>query len=80
MPQATDELRAEMEKLYGDPVSDSGPYKFLRDRGFVDKGGWLSKPGVYWDDLSEQEKLSLNFLADEWDYAFDFRRPEQPST
>lgn len=80
MPQAADEDRAKMQGYFGDPVSDAGPYKFLAERGFVDKAGWLSKPGVYWEDLSEKEKDCLNFLADEWDYAFDFRRPEAVSS
>jgi hypothetical protein len=81
MPQATDELRGEMEKLFGDPISDSGPYTFLiTERGFSDTAGHLSKPGTYWDELSEKEKLCLEFLADEWDYAWDFHRPVEQST
>jgi hypothetical protein len=77
MPQASDEMRAEVEKVFGDPVCDSGPWQFLRENGFTEKGGLITKPGIYWADLSEKEKLALEFLADEWDYAWDFRAPPQ---
>lgn len=77
MPQATDELRAKIAEHFGDPVCDSGPWKFLAKNGFTERAGWITKPGIYWDDLSEKEKLCLEFLADEWDYAFDFRRASQ---
>lgn len=77
MPQASDELRAKMQEHFGDPIDDSGPWQFLAGNGFVEKGGWITKPGTYWDDLSEKEKLALEFLADEWDYAWDFRRPAE---
>lgn len=81
MPQAADEDRAKMQGYFGNPVCDSGPMKFLAERGFgFTRGGLIVKPGTYWDELSEKEKDCLNFLADEWDYAFDFRRPEAAAT
>lgn len=46
--------------------------------GFTEHGGWIIKPGAYWDGMSEKEKLCLEFLADEWDYAFDFRPVNAP--
>lgn len=76
MPQATDELRAKMNEFFGNPVSDAGPWRFLAGNGFKESAGWIIKPGTYWDELSEKEKLCLEFLGDEWDYAFDFRRPD----
>ncbi len=75
MPQASDEQRSKMEEYFGDPVCDAGPWKFLSENGFTENGGWIVKPGTFWDDMSDKEKACLEFLADEWDYAFDFRRP-----
>lgn len=73
MPQATDELRSKMLEYFGDSIDPEGPAKFLRERGFLEKGGWITKPGTYWDDLTEKERHCLFFLADEWDFAWDFR-------
>ena len=75
MPQASDELRSKMAKYFGDPVDDSGPWNFLSNAGFRQKGGWITHPSAYWDSMSEKERDCLQFLADEWDYAYDFSNP-----
>ncbi len=69
MPQADDELRAKIEKMFGDPVDDSGPYKKLIDAGFVDARGILRPPAGR--DISDDEWTCIAFLCDEWDYSFD---------
>lgn len=70
MPQASDELRAEMERRFGDRVSDQGPMQYLTTRGYTLNGDWTwSKPGV--SDLKQMardEFECLLFLAHEWDF------------
>lgn len=71
MPQATDELRAEMKHLFGDPINDAGPIKFLEDRGYklTKQWTWLPKPGVKFPaDMDNDEWMSLLFLIQEWDF------------
>lgn len=72
MPQATDEQRDKMGEYFGDRIDDSGPYLFLITQGFKDKDGWWTHPTKKWKEMSQKEKDCLYFLADEWDYAFDF--------
>jgi hypothetical protein len=70
VPQASDELRSEMERRFGDPVSDAGPMKFLEDAGYVLGRDWQwRKPGI--SDLKQmtrEEFECLMFLAHEWDF------------
>lgn len=70
MPQASDELRAQMERRFGDPVDDTGPIQFLRNAGYTLNRDWTwSKPGI--SDLAQmtrEEFDCLLFLAHEWDF------------
>jgi hypothetical protein len=71
MPQATDELRARMNQLFGDPVDDAGPISFLEKRGFVLTSAfeWRLPPGVKtWAELTTDEQNCICFLCDEWDF------------
>jgi len=71
MPQATDELRNEMERLFSDPVSDRGPIAFLQKAGYrMTKGfEWRPPEGVNkWTDLTRDQQLCIAFLCDEWDF------------
>lgn len=71
MPQASDELRREMEMRFGDPVSDSGPTKHLFDAGYRLTRGWFWRaPKQYtaWEQLPETDRLCIRFMFDEWDY------------
>lgn len=70
MPQASDQQRALMEKWFGDPVDDTGPYAFLMARGYQEWAGLLIKP-VPAHAVSEYEWACIEFLADEWDFGFE---------
>lgn len=78
MPQASNEQRALMEKWFGDPVDDGGPYRFLQSHGFTEWAGTF-KPPVPSHNVSCDEWECIAFLCDEWDYGFN-RRPASPST
>jgi hypothetical protein len=73
MPQASDELRTKMEEYFGDPINDWGPTKYLLDAGYLEKGGWWRKPTSE-HVVTEKEQDCLNFLCDEWDHCYDFRK------
>jgi hypothetical protein len=71
MPQASDELRAEMQRLFNDPVDDGAPLRFLKAAGYTltRQFFWLPKEGVTsYEDMTEDERLCLKFLIDEWDF------------
>lgn len=69
MPQASDELRAEMERRFGDPIGDEGPMAFLRERGWSLNRDWTwSKPGVTQATMPRDEFDCVLFLAHEWDF------------
>lgn len=71
MPEASPELRAKMKDFYGDSIDTSGPQRYLEEQGYVLQPDWfwLPKAGVTkYEDMEEQEWLSLKFLIDEWDY------------
>jgi hypothetical protein len=69
MPQASEELRAVMEKRFGDPVSDAGPTKYLEDHGWKLNRDWTwSKPGQTLESMSRDEFECVLFLVHEWDF------------
>ena len=70
MPQATDNLRQQMDKRFGSPVSDAGPMKFLESAGYRLRRDWhwMPKEGVTTlDDMTQDEYDCLVFLVQEWD-------------
>lgn len=71
MPQATDELREKMNGYYGDPIDMEGPVARLKNSGFkLERGFYWTAPKRVKStaDLSDQERDSLCFLIDEWDF------------
>lgn len=71
MPQSSDELRAEMERRFGDPVSEEGPYKFLIAAGYrlEDDHSLTPKLGIeHSGQVTDEEWDCIVFLAEEWDY------------
>lgn len=69
MPSASPELRARMQKRFGDPISDMGPMQFLESRGYALTRDWCwSKPGLVLAEVPEDELECIQFLADEWDF------------
>lgn len=69
-PSASDESREEMRKMFGDPVSPNGPYRYLKDKGYVEDAGML-KPPKSSHLVTTEEWACISFLCDEWDYGFD---------
>lgn len=70
MPTASDELRDKMEKYFGDPIDDSGPYKYILSRGYTDTAGLLRRPSLDYA-ITDLEWDCIMFLCDEWDYAYE---------
>ena len=71
MPQATEELRNLMKKRFGDPISEQGPIKYLRDAGYKLTEHWEWEPKLGVSDLegmSRDEFECLLFLVQEWDF------------
>ena len=68
MPQATDELRQKMERRFGDPIDSDGPTEFLMERGYKFNKGWISSPVAH--EPTDLEADCIDFLVDEWDYAY----------
>jgi hypothetical protein len=69
MPQASKELRDEMERRFGS-IDAAGPVKFLQDSGYTLLAGWIwDKPGVTnLQQLTRDEFECLLFLCHEWDF------------
>jgi len=71
MPSASDELREQMIKRFGD-IDTAGPCKFLEDAGYkLDPTQWTwSKPGMTSDykSMTREEFDCLLFLVHEWDF------------
>jgi hypothetical protein len=71
MPQATDELR---DRWGGDGgVADDKAMRHLLAKGFAfTRGGMIHPPRDYnWRDDKEDTEGAIDFLCDEWDYAYD---------
>lgn len=85
MPQASDEARALMGVYFGDEIDDGPPIRFLLARGYTECEGFWIKPTPS-HSISDYEWDCLNFLCDEWDYAYDFKGlsnftpPQKPTT
>lgn len=69
MPQATDELRAVIFKLFGDEIDDGGPLAFLLSHGFTDVKGVIFPPTPA-HNVSVDEMNCIEFLFQEWDYDY----------
>jgi hypothetical protein len=59
-----------MERWFGDSVDLTGPLRFLRSHGFVERGNGLLAPPVSAHNVSHDEWLCIAFLVDEWDFAW----------
>lgn len=71
MPQASDETRAKMERMFGDPISEAGPIQYLKSAGYKLRRDWHwePKPGVAeLRDMTRDEFDCLLFLVHEWDF------------
>lgn len=69
MPQASDELRAEMDRRFKDPISARGPIKFLIANGWTLHEDWTwSKSGVTLGSMPRDEFDCMLFLIHEWDF------------
>jgi hypothetical protein len=81
VPQASDELREEMNRRFGDPISEQGPIDFLRSAGYTLHFDWTwSKPGVNdLRDMTRDEFDCLLFLIHEWDFGSLRTKPSDPT-
>jgi hypothetical protein len=70
MPQATDELRSEIEALFGDAIDLHAPLQYLLAKGFKDRAGMLIPPTRDYA-LTQVEGTCIDFLCDEWDFSYD---------
>ena len=68
MPQATNELRQKMHDRFGDSIDDHGPWMYLEERGYTEDGFLIHAPVGH--VISEEEGDCIDFLCDEWDWAF----------
>lgn len=67
MPQTSDEMRALMQKWFGEAIDDTWPLYFLLSRGWTEKGGMLFPPTSA-HTCSDYEYACLLYLREEWDY------------
>lgn len=80
MPQTTDELRALMDRWFGNPIDDGPPAMFLLSHGFTERAGmWY--PPVPYHNVSREELACLRFLVEEWDHSYEIAGyyPEYPN-
>lgn len=68
MPQATDEQREAIIARFGS-IDIEGPLKFLSDKGYTEKAGYLILPNPL-HKVTKDEGECIDFLCDEWDFAF----------
>lgn len=71
MPQATEELRDEMRRLFNDSIDISGPIKYLENAGYILQRNWLWKPKpdvTSYEQMTQDEYLCMAFLVQEWDF------------
>lgn len=71
MPQASDEMRDLMKQYFGNGIDDRGPTEFLFSHGYLEKAGYWTKPTPS-HSVTDYEWDCLNFLCEEWDYAYSF--------
>jgi hypothetical protein len=76
MPQATDQLRKKMAEYFpeGDGsegssgIADAPVYAYLAGLGLQEKGGYWMVPPDF--GVTSKVMNCLNFMVDEWDYAW----------
>jgi hypothetical protein len=69
MPQATDEQRELMAQWFRDGGDVCAPLAFLQSRGYTDDRGMI-RPPVRAHRVSYEEGACIDYLCDEWDFAF----------
>lgn len=69
-PQATNGLRELMNLWFNDPVDETGPWNLLVSRGWTDTAGMLRPPTPSYNP-SQIELACIDFLCQEWDYAYE---------
>lgn len=71
MPQASDELRGLMDKLFNNGgINDHEPTEFLKSRGYKLRSDWQWELPSTDHHITEQEELCLRFLVEEWDFGW----------
>lgn len=58
-----------MQEYFGDAIDDSGPMNFLVEADYTERAGMIYMPSDGYS-MTEKEGDCLDFMCDEWDYAF----------
>lgn len=69
MPQATDELRERVNVRFGS-IDSHPPWAFLASKGYTERMGFIHLPSPL-HKITEEEGECIDFLCDEWDWAFE---------
>jgi hypothetical protein len=72
MPQATDELREKIDGYFKSGIDLYAPLEYLKSEGWTDDKGWLFSPSR---TITEKEWDCVDFLCDEWDFAYNAAKP-----
>jgi hypothetical protein len=75
MPTASNELREKMRQRFGSEIDEQGPLKYLKDRGFTEVMNGMLQPPKTDYMITTEEWECVEFLCDEWDFAYE---PELP--
>lgn len=68
MPSASNELRDLMMRWFDGALGCEEPSAFLQSRGYTLNDDWIWTKPTGAHRISEEEKMCLFFLIDEWDY------------
>lgn len=68
MPQASDSLRALMQRWFGS-IGDNGPWRLLKSHGFMEDR-FVILPPTPSHTVNDIEWTCIAFLEDEWDWAY----------
>ena len=67
MPQASQNLRDRIRTRF-DSIDCGAPLLYLKNGGWSEIGGYLSPPN---GPITDAEWECLDFLCDEWDFAYN---------
>lgn len=68
MPQASDEDRERIQDRFG-TIDCYTIWRYLQKRGYTENKGYITLPTPL-HKITKEEGECIDFLCDEWDYAF----------
>lgn len=69
MPQASDELRAEITSFFGADAEAFDAETYLRSIGYNINAGYITQ-GTAPKEEARKTTIAIDYLVQEWDYAF----------